>query len=132
MEEKEESKGLEEEENTKFSESVKRPLKTSDAQDRQIIKRLIEKTLDISIKKATGMRMMQGIYLLEEPIPLYRCERAKLYLGFSVELNLRENDTGTRATVELTPQAYVRESVLDYVKLRRKPAHQQMPLYGTC
>jgi hypothetical protein len=118
--EKEESKGLEEEENTKFSESVKRPLKTSDAQDRQIIKRLIEKALDISIKKATGMRMMQGIYLLEEPIPLYRCEWAKLYLGFSVELNLREADTGTRATVELTPQAYVRESVLDYIKLRRE------------
>ena len=120
LEEKEESKGLEEEENTKFSESVKRPLKTSDAQDRHIIKRLIEKALDISIKKATGMRMMQGIYLLEEPIPLYRCERAKLYLGFSVELNLREDDTGTKATVELTPQAYVRESVLDYVKLRRE------------
>jgi hypothetical protein len=120
LEEKEESKGLEEEENTKFSESVRRPLKTSDAQDRQIIKRLIEKALDISIKKATGMRMMQGIYLLEEPIPLYRCERAKLYLGFSVELNLREDDTGTKATVELTPQAYVRESVLDYVKLRRE------------
>jgi hypothetical protein len=120
LEEKEESKGLEEEENTKFSESVKRPLKTSDAQDRQIIKRLIEKALDISIKKATGMRMMQGIYLLEEPIPLYRCEWAKLYLGFSVELNLREDDTGTKATVELTPQAYVRESVLDYVKLRRE------------
>lgn len=118
--EKEESKGLEEEENIKFSESVKRPLKTSDAQDRQIIKRLIEKALDISIKKATGMRMMQGIYLLEEPIPLYRCEWAKLYLGFSVELNLREADTGTRATVELTPQAYVRESVLDYIKLRRE------------
>jgi len=118
--EKEESKDLEEEENTKFSESVKRPLKTSDAQDRQIIKRLIEKALDISIKKATGMRMMQGIYLLEEPIPLYRCEWAKLYLGFSVELNLREADTGTRATVELTPQAYVRESVLDYIKLRRE------------
>jgi hypothetical protein len=119
LEEKEESKGLEEEENTKFSESVKRP-KTSDAQDRQIIKRLIEKALDISIKKATGMRMMQGIYLLEEPIPLYRCEWAKLYLGFSVELNLREDETGTKATVELTPQAYVRESVLDYVKLRRE------------
>ena len=118
--EKEESKGLEEEENTKFSESVKRPLKTSDAQDRQIIKRLIEKALDISIKKATGMRMMQGIYLLEEPIPLYRCEWAKLHLGFSVELNLREADTGTRAIVELTPQAYVRESVLDYIKLRRE------------
>jgi hypothetical protein len=68
----------------KFSESVKRPLNVSDVQDRKVIKRLIEKTLDISIKKVTERRMMQGIYLLEEPISLYRCERAKLYLGFSV------------------------------------------------
>ena len=112
----------EEEEECKFSESVKRPLKTSDVQDRQIIKRLIEKALDISIKKATGMRMMQGIYLLEEPISLYRCERAKLYLGFSVKLDIkqRQDDTGTKAVIEATPQAYVRESVLDYVKLRRE------------
>ena len=70
-----------EEEETRFSESIKRPLKIY-AQDRKIIKRPIEKALDISIKKATGMRMMKGIYLLEEPISLYRCERAKLYLGF--------------------------------------------------
>jgi hypothetical protein len=78
-------------------------LKTSDAEDRKIIKRLIEKALDISIKKITGMRMMQGIYLLEEPISLYRCERAKLYLGFSVKLNLEiggeeDNDNNTGAT----------------------------------
>ena len=112
----------EEEEEGKFPESVKRPLKTSDVEDRKIIKRLIEKALDISIKKATGMRMMQGIYLLEEPISLYRCERAKLYLGFSVKLNIkqRQDDTGTKAVIEATPQAYVRESVLDYVKLRRE------------
>jgi len=67
--------------------------------------------------------MMQGIYLLEEPISLYRCERAKLYLGFSVKMNLgREEDSNglTKATVEATPQAYVRESVLDYVRLRRE------------
>jgi hypothetical protein len=111
------------EDEQKFSESVKRPLKTADAQDKKIIKRLIEKALDISIKKVTGMRMMQGIYLLEEPISLYRCERAKLYLGFSIKLTIKEkeeNNAATKATVELTPQAYVRESVLDYVRLRRE------------
>jgi hypothetical protein len=63
------------------------------------------------------MRMMQGIYLLEEPISLYRCERAKLYLGFSLRISLID---GNEVTVEATPQAYVRESVLDYVKLRRE------------
>ncbi|MGA8912769.1 MAG: hypothetical protein WB443_07925 [Nitrososphaeraceae archaeon] len=31
------------------------------AEDRKIIKRLIEKALDVRVKKATGMRMMQGI-----------------------------------------------------------------------
>jgi hypothetical protein len=110
----------------KFSESVKRPLKISDAEDKKIIKRLAEKALDISLRKVTGRRMMQGIYLLEEPISLYRCERAKLYLGFSVKLNIKEKESkGATATsavgvVETTPYAHVRESVLDYIKLRRE------------
>jgi hypothetical protein len=106
-----------EEEAHKFSEHIIRPLKISDIEDRKIIKKLIEKAFDISIKKVTGMRMMQGIYLLEEPISLYRCERAKLYLGFSIRVSLIEDN---QVTVEATPQAYVRESVLDYVKLRRE------------
>jgi hypothetical protein len=109
---------LEQEEGHKFSEYVKRPLKISDLEDRKIIKRLIEKALNISIKKVTDMRMMQGIYMLEEPISLYRCERAKLYLGFSLRVSLVGEDN--EVTVEATPQAYVRESVLDYVKLRRE------------
>jgi len=46
------------------------------------------------------MRMMQGIYLLEEPISLYRCERAELYLGFSLRVNLIEVN---QVTVEATP-----------------------------
>jgi hypothetical protein len=94
---------LEQDEGHKFSECVKRSLKTSDIEDRKIIKKLIEKALDISIKKVTGMRMMQGIYLLEEPISLYRCERAKLYLGFSLRVSLIGEDG--IVTVELTPQA---------------------------
>src|SRR5919202_2453354 len=109
---------IEDEEAYKFSEYIKRPLKASDIEDRKIIKKLIEKALDISIKKVTGMRMMQGIYLLEEPISLYRCERAKLYLGFSIRVSVIGEDN--EVTVEATPQAYVRESVLDYVKLRRE------------
>ena len=109
---------LEQDEGHHFSEQVKRLLKTSDLEDRKIIKKLIEKALDINIKKVTGMRMMQGIYLLEVPISLYRCERAKLYLGFSLRISLIGE--ASEVTVEATPQAYVRESVLDYVKLRRE------------
>jgi len=58
---------------------------------------------------------MHGIFLLED-IPLYRCERARLYIGFSTRVNLKENE----AVIEFTPQAYVRENVLDYVNLRRE------------
>src|SRR5215216_6864916 len=108
-----------EEDEQKFSEYIKRLLKVSDVEDRKIIRRLIEKALDIGIRKVTGMRKMQGIYLLEEPIPLYRCEQAKLYLGFSVQVTIKEQDNKTVAIIETTPQSYVRESVLDYVRLRR-------------
>jgi hypothetical protein len=109
----------------KFSEYVKRPLNTSEIEDRKITRRLIEKALDIGIRKVTDLGKMQGIYLLEEPIPLYRCEQAKLYIGFSIQVTIREegreeeNNSKTVATIEATPQSYVRESVLDYIKLRR-------------
>src|SRR5215217_8090393 len=108
-----------EEDEQKFSEYVKRLLKVSDVEDRKIIRRLIEKALDIGIRKVTGMRKMQGIYLLEEPVSLYRCEQAKLYLGFSIRVIIKEQNKKTVAIIEAIPQSYVRESVLDYVRLRR-------------
>ncbi len=64
----------------------------------------------------TEKRKMHGIFLLEDPIPLYRCERAKLYIGFSAGVSVN----GNHVLIEFTPQAYVRESVLDYVNLRRE------------
>jgi hypothetical protein len=112
-----------EEDEHKFSEYTKRPLNISEIEDRKIVRRLIEKAVDIGIRKVTGMRKMQGIYLLEEPVPLYRCEQAKLYLGFSVQVFIKEEkeekENKTVAVIEATPQSYVRESVLDYIKLRR-------------
>jgi hypothetical protein len=94
-----------------------RQLYASEMEDKKIIRRLVEKALEISIKKITRKKLMHGIFLLEDPIPLYRCERARLYIGFSTRVNLKEND---KAVIEFTPQAYVRESVLDYVNLRRE------------
>lgn len=44
-------------------------------------------------------------------------ERARLYIGFSTRVNLKEKD---EAVIEFTPQAYVRENVLDYVNSRRE------------
>src|SRR5918995_1968837 len=117
-----------EEDERKFSEYVKKLLNISEIEDRKIVKRLIEKALDIRIRKVTGMRKMQGIYLLEEPVPLYRCEQAKLYLGFSIQVTIREEkeekekegeENKNVAVIEVTPQSYVRESVLDYIRLRR-------------
>jgi hypothetical protein len=110
-----------EENEHKFSEYVKRPLNISDMEDRKIVRRLLEKAIDIGIRKVTGMRKMQGIYLLEEPVPLYRCEQAKLYLGFSIQVIIKEEEeeNKTVAIIEATPQSYVRESVFDYVRLRR-------------
>ncbi len=98
-----------------FTDFSTRQLRAAEPEDMKIIRRLIEKALELSIKKVTGHRKMHGIFLLEEPIPLYRCEKARLYLGFSARINVQQSG----ATIEWTPQAYVRESVLDYVQLRR-------------
>jgi hypothetical protein len=62
------------------------------AENRKIIKMLIEKALDVSVKNAIGIRMTQGIYLPEEPISLCGCESAILYLGFSVRLSIKEKE----------------------------------------
>ena len=119
----------------KFSEVNKRKLISSDPEDKKIMRRLIEKALDILIRKSTGKRMMQGIFL-EDPISLYRCEKAKLYLGFSLRVTIKDPDNNVddadkvsasrespsvaKAVLETTPQAYVRESVFDYVNFRRQ------------
>ena len=86
------------------------------------MRRLIEKAIDINIRKQTGKGMLQGIYLLEEPLKLYRCEKASLYLGFSLNVYIKQKQEGDSvvANVEATPQAYVRESVLDYIRMRRE------------
>jgi hypothetical protein len=74
-----------------FTDFTKRQLRASEPEDMKIIRRLIEKALEISIKNVTGHRKMHGIFLLEEPIPLYRCERARLYLGFSIRITPQDN-----------------------------------------
>lgn len=105
-----------------FNEFNNRALNSSELEDRKIIRRLIEKAIDINIRKLTGNGMLQGIYLLEEPIKLYRCEKASLYLGFSLDVYIKQKQQGDSviANVEASPQAYVRESVLDYIRMRRE------------
>ncbi|MCP8308410.1 MAG: hypothetical protein H3Z54_06910 [archaeon] len=90
-------------------------LDPKNSREYKIIRKLVEKALDISIRRITGKPLLHGIYLLEEPIPLYGCEQAKLYLGFTLKIVLQDG----KAIVEASPQALVRESVWDYVRWRR-------------
>jgi hypothetical protein len=105
-----------------FVEFSNKTLSSADIEDKKIMRRLIEKAIDINIRKQTGKGMLQGIYLLEEPLKLYRCEKASLYLGFSLNVYIKQKQEGYSviANVEATLQAYVRESVLDYIRMRRE------------
>jgi hypothetical protein len=96
---------------------------TESMEDIKIIRRLVERVVSMSIQNTTERRMRHGIYLLEDPIALYRCERGKLYLGFSVNIRVDTRQSyrdKLRLTVELSPHAYVHESVLDYIRMRRE------------
>lgn len=90
-------------------------LDPKDPYDSKIIRKFIEKVLDIKVRLITGKPLLHGIYLIEDPIPLYGCEQAKLFLGFSLKVRLQDG----KAIVEASPQALVRESVWEYVKWRR-------------
>ena len=92
-------------------------------EDIKIIRRLVERAISMSIQNTTEKRMRHGIYMLEDPIALYRCERAKLYLGFSADVRINTQQQYRHKhelTIELGPHAYVRESVLDYIRMRRE------------
>ena len=111
---------------TKFAELNIRRLDANGAEsveDIKIIRRLVERAISMSIQNTTEKRMRHGIYMLEDPIALYRCERAKLYLGFSADIRVDTQQPyrhKTRLTIELSPHAYIRESVLDYIRMRRE------------
>jgi hypothetical protein len=111
---------------TKFAELSIRRLDANGAEsmeDVKIIRRLIERVISTNIQNNTEKRMRHGIYMLEDPIALYRCERAKLYLGFSADIRVDTQQPyrhKTRLTIELSPHAYIRESVLDYIRMRRE------------
>ena len=110
----------------KFAELSIRRLDANGAEsmeDVKIIRRLIERVISMNIQNNTEKRMRHGIYMLEDPIALYRCERAKLYLGFSADIRVDTQQPyrhKTRLTIELIPHAYIRESVLDYIRMRRE------------
>jgi len=93
-----------------------RILKYSDENDRMIYAKILEKALDLEIRKRTNLAKIHGIYLVEEPIPLYWTESARLYLGFDLYVSAMADFI----QVEFYPNGLIRESVLDYVKWRRE------------
>lgn len=111
---------------TKFAELNIRRLDANgneSSEDIKIIRRMVERAVSMAIQSTTEKRMRHGIYMLEDPIALYRCERAQLYLGFSADIRIDTQQPyhdKLRLTVELIPHAYVRESVLDYIRMRRE------------
>jgi hypothetical protein len=111
---------------TIFAELNTRHLITNGAEsveDIKIIRRLVERAVSMSIQNTTENRMRHGIYLIEDPIALYRCERAKLFLGFSVDIRADTQQPyrqKLRLAVGLSPHVYVRESVLDHIRMRRE------------
>jgi hypothetical protein len=90
-------------------------LNYSDEKQRFLFGRILEKALDLEVRKRTRLPKLHGIYLTEEPVPLFRTEGAKLYLGF--ELNVSPQLDAI--DVEFFPAWSIRESVLDYVNWRR-------------
>lgn len=111
---------------SKFTEQNVRRLDANgpeSTEDIKIIRRLVERAFSMNFQNATEKRMRHGIYMVDDPIPLYRCERAQLYLGFSADVRVNTHQQyrqKLQLTVELKPQAFVRESVLDYIRMRRE------------
>ena len=85
-------------------------------EDRKIIGRILEKAVEIEIRRRTGHPKLHGIYLTEKPIQLFGSEAAKLYLGFELEVKT----SNEKVTVNFYPSVSVRESVLDYIAWRRR------------
>jgi hypothetical protein len=81
----------------------------------RIIRKLVEKAIDIRLREITGKPKQNNTYLLEEPINLFSCESARLLLGFSVKVV----PTVDSIKIEANPESSVRESVYDYIKWRR-------------
>jgi len=92
-----------------------RTLNYSNEEDKTVFSKLLEKAFDLEVRSRTDLPKLHGIYLMEEPIPLYGTETAKLYLGFELEVN----PTQDYVKIGFYPTGLVRESALDYVKWRR-------------
>ena len=92
-------------------------LDLSKPEDRRDLARLAEKLIQIKIQSITRLPKINGIYLTEDAIPLYRTENAKLHLGFKIRVRVAEE---SQLLIDAEPCAEVFESLLGYVDWRRE------------
>jgi len=92
-------------------------LDLSKPEDRRDLVRLAEKLIQTRIRSTTGLPKINGVYLTEDPIPLYRTESANLHAGFKLRLRISED---RQLLVDALPCAEAFESLLDYVRWRRQ------------
>jgi len=94
-----------------------RKLDLNRKEDRRDLTRLIEKLIEIKIRKVTQLPKVNGILLTENPLSLYGTENAQLYIGFRTKTNVKPP---TQLVLQILPTAEVYESVVDYVQYRRQ------------
>jgi len=89
----------------------------NDPQDARILRKLIVKSIELRARELykSSMTSANGILPVDDPMELFRTERAKLYQGFKVSVQSRGEDI----LVEASPRCSVLESVWDYANWRR-------------
>jgi hypothetical protein len=92
-----------------------RRLDPTNPDDAVILHRLVQRAVACKIRGLTHQPRLHGLHLVTQPITLYRCEQAKLYLGFATTVEGRNDEI----IVEAYPEGCVRENVDDYLQWRR-------------
>jgi hypothetical protein len=88
----------------------------TDPQDAKILRKLISKNLELkTLELCKSNIAVNGILPIDDPVELFRTERAKLYQGFKIRVQSR----GEEILLETNPHCSVLENVWDYVNWRR-------------
>ena len=95
----------------------RRTLDLCKVEDRRDLSRLAERLLEIKLRKLTQLPKINGILLTDQPVDLYHTERAKLYTGFRIRINVTPSN---ELRIQVQPSAEVYESLLDYMQFRRE------------
>lgn len=95
--------------------STTRRLDPTHPDDAVILQRLVDQAVGSKVRGLTHQPRLHGLYLVTPPVKLYRCEQARLYLGFTLTVECKDG----AIVVEAYPEGCVRERVVDYLRWRR-------------